>query len=565
MAEPSTSSNHIGQTAPDDDVHLLSDKSSSGSTPSPTLPARSSPPRLRLDGSEIFDTDDFHPALPSPPYETFASVTNLNAAAESYAQQTPPYRSQADLMDTTHDDHARPDPDRKTRLDDDDEQNDVETKGVKPTVHYPADLPTGPTPIYNTIPPGIEHGDLYKLHSRVESTAGTDDEEDESEDYDWSNEEDLVDEETKFEAQMGLGKQTKGWSLRRILSLLFGSLIGSVVLAGVLAAGPILAFFFWYKPHPDAHRRYVMDNIMAWLFWAAANVLLSWWLAMFIDVAPIVLRGAVSLVWGHVSERTKTHIEMYNSVKGTIKPLFYGASAWVSWIILFEGIFKLHDRDHAELSRAPYTEKLSDVVEFLFFLILVWCAQKMLSHAIAFQFHRIAFKERIDDLRLCLTQARELAAHAKALVGVDISQGMVDVYNARVANQGIAPEEMRAVRAALKGEEGELGGAKFDVVVCSMAYHHFASIGDISRVLAFFLKPGGQLMIADITRMTDGGELVAPEYHHIVPHTAGLSEADMRAAFEDAGLREFSFEKLAPGKMHGGAVDFFFARATKPV
>lgn len=35
----------------------------------------------------------------------------------------------------------------------------------------------------------------------------------------------------------------------------------------------------------------------------------------------------------------------------------------------------------------------------------------------------------------------------------------------RVSNQGIPPEEMSAVCAELKGQEGELDGLKFDVVV----------------------------------------------------------------------------------------------------
>ena len=63
--------------------------------------------------------------------------------------------------------------------------------------------------------------------------------------------------------------------------------------------------------------------------------------------------------------------------------------------------------------------------------------------------------------------SRELAPHSKQIIGVDISQGMVDKYNLRVANQGISPEEMRAICAELKGEEGELDGQKFDVIVVS--------------------------------------------------------------------------------------------------
>lgn len=53
-------------------------------------------------------------------------------------------------------------------------------------------------------------------------------------------------------------------------------------------------------------------------------------------------------------------------------------------------------------------------------------------------------------------------------MGVDISQGMVDQYNKRVNEQGIASEEMKAVCIELQGKENELDGAKFDVIVVSM-------------------------------------------------------------------------------------------------
>jgi 2-polyprenyl-3-methyl-5-hydroxy-6-metoxy-1,4-benzoquinol methylase len=61
--------------------------------------------------------------------------------------------------------------------------------------------------------------------------------------------------------------------------------------------------------------------------------------------------------------------------------------------------------------------------------------------------------------------SRELAPYTKTLIGIDISQAMVDVYNTHVTNQGIPPEEMHAVCAELKGVDGELDGARFDVVV----------------------------------------------------------------------------------------------------
>lgn len=44
---------------------------------------------------------------------------------------------------------------------------------------------------------------------------------------------------------------------------------------------------------------------------------------------------------------------------------------------------------------------------------------------------------------------------------------MVDQYNLRVFNQGIPPEEMRAVCTELEGKDGELEGQKFDIIVVS--------------------------------------------------------------------------------------------------
>ncbi|KAI0314202.1 Mechanosensitive ion channel-domain-containing protein [Amylostereum chailletii] len=245
-------------------------------------------------------------------------------------------------------------------------------------------------------------------HSRQSSYATDEDgSSDDDDNYDWSGEEDLVDQENNFQHQMGVKSQRTG-CFRRTISLLFGSLIGSILTAGLLSAGPILVYFFWYKPHPSQHRRYVVDNVEAWLFWAAANVVVSWALALIVDVIPIFVRGGVALVWGHVSERIKTRVELYNSVKGTLKPVLYAASAWVSWIILFEHIYKLHVHDNDVTSRAPYTDRLYQVVEFFFFLSLVWCIQRMLSHAIAFTFHRTAFKERIDNLRTSLVVIEHL-------------------------------------------------------------------------------------------------------------------------------------------------------------
>ena len=64
--------------------------------------------------------------------------------------------------------------------------------------------------------------------------------------------------------------------------------------------------------------------------------------------------------------------------------------------------------------------------------------------------------------------SRELAPHSKSIVGVDISQRMVDQYNCGVRNQGISPGKMNAICvSALEENEEKLQGMSFDVIVVS--------------------------------------------------------------------------------------------------
>jgi hypothetical protein len=102
----------------------------------------------------------------------------------------------------------------------------------------------------------------------------------------------------------------------------------------------------------------------------------------------------------------KTRIEMYDSGKNTIKPVFYAASAWVSWVIIFGHIFQLYG--HGRKNQQAYTDTTFQVVEFFFFFTLVLCAQRLLSHLIAFAFHRTAFKERLDAVEETLIVIEKL-------------------------------------------------------------------------------------------------------------------------------------------------------------
>ena len=140
------------------------------------------------------------------------------------------------------------------------------------------------------------------------------------------------------------------------------TLIGTIITSGLIVAVPILLRIFYLRSHDEDgldHSRYVFENVEAWLIWAAANLLVSWFLGFIIDIIPGIFSWSLLLVWGGVSEVVKSRVEMYHSIKGTVKPLFYAAASWVSWVIIFANIIKLYDMDNESASRASYTPRVS--------------------------------------------------------------------------------------------------------------------------------------------------------------------------------------------------------------
>ena len=58
-----------------------------------------------------------------------------------------------------------------------------------------------------------------------------------------------------------------------------------------------------------------------------------------------------------------------------------------------------------------------------------------------------------------------LAPYVKSILGVDISQGVVDLFNKRFVDKDADQKRFRAIRAELKGEEGELDNERFHVII----------------------------------------------------------------------------------------------------
>lgn len=177
--------------------------------------------------------------------------------------------------------------------------------------------------------------------------------------------------------------------------------------------------------------------------------------------------------------------------------------------------------------------------------------------------------------------SRELAPFVAKVVGVDISQSMVDLYNKKAQEKGYDAEDVHAVCLNMLGEDEsvapeaqtenvlkQIGGEKFDLIVCNAAYHHLPDPVGITKALSALLAPKGTLLVSDIYKSSDEFDFVKtkgvfrddehlPEsfknmdFAKTVAHKGGFAEADMKGLFEgEGGLTEFSFRLV-------GKMDFF--------
>ncbi len=125
--------------------------------------------------------------------------------------------------------------------------------------------------------------------------------------------------------------------------------------------------------------------------------------------------------------------------------------------------------------------------------------------------------------------ALRLQPLVRSVIGVDSSQGMLNIFNAKIAKQRL--NRVRTVLIDL--DKGDLLTGNYDLVLSNMTLHH---IKEIEPLFAQFYKvtaPGGYLCIADLD-LDDG------QFHedntgvfHFGFDRAALQEVFTKAGFVD--------------------------------
>ncbi|KAH6956433.1 S-adenosyl-L-methionine-dependent methyltransferase [Fusarium avenaceum] len=140
--------------------------------------------------------------------------------------------------------------------------------------------------------------------------------------------------------------------------------------------------------------------------------------------------------------------------------------------------------------------------------------------------------------------SRVLAQHTSEAIGIDLTQDMVDVYNAQAQGQG-SPRQAYQGNLADPADASPTAFADakffdFDVAGVGLGFHHFDKPELASKRLTERLKTGGVLFIIDFVAHKIDPEDAA---HRGITHH-GFVEDEIKQMFENAGLTDFGYQEL---------------------
>jgi ubiquinone/menaquinone biosynthesis C-methylase UbiE len=139
--------------------------------------------------------------------------------------------------------------------------------------------------------------------------------------------------------------------------------------------------------------------------------------------------------------------------------------------------------------------------------------------------------------------ALSLQPLVRSVTGVDSSQGMLDVLEAKIARRGL--DNVRTLFCDL--ERGDVLGGSYDLVVSAMTLHHVREIEPLIEQFARVTAPGGRLCIADLD--PDDGEFHDDNtgVFHFGFGRAALRDVFVKAGFADVRATDAA-EVIKPGR-----------------
>jgi SAM-dependent methyltransferase len=131
--------------------------------------------------------------------------------------------------------------------------------------------------------------------------------------------------------------------------------------------------------------------------------------------------------------------------------------------------------------------------------------------------------------------AEAFAKNSREVVGMDLTEAMLDIARTRTAEHGVKNISFRAGDA----QNLPFGEGKFDVVVCRLALHHVRQPARVLAEMARVCRRGGMVLVEDIYGSEHPERAAYQDRWEILrdpSHVRALPLSELLDIFRDAGL-----------------------------
>ncbi|CAO3597379.1 unnamed protein product [Absidia cylindrospora] len=216
---------------------------------------------------------------------------------------------------------------------------------------------------------------------------------DDDEEFDWNDDPDAPAKPkrrrtTRERIQAAMKKPCCWHFLSPFMKRLIIAAIGSLIFIAIA----VVIYLLLPKPtvteENDPNFSNIRSNVQIWMYWAAFMWHIGWITTMFVEIVPSFVSLWTKIFVGRRSEKVKSSMEYYMSMKRYITILLLGAWSFASWAFLVNVPFP-------SVQKQGYASVMWKVFACIFVTTCLLFFQKLIIQIIATRFHRSAYSERI--------------------------------------------------------------------------------------------------------------------------------------------------------------------------
>ncbi|KAG0171099.1 hypothetical protein DFQ30_001526 [Apophysomyces sp. BC1015] len=217
---------------------------------------------------------------------------------------------------------------------------------------------------------------------------------DDDDDFDWNDDPDQIKprrrKTTRERIQAAMARPCCWNYLSPFMKRLLIALLGSAVFIAIAVCFYLLLPIPTEQEQSDANFKNVRSNVQCWMYWAAFMWHIGWLTTVLIELVPKVVSLWTKIFKGRRSERVKSNMEYYMSLKWYLGIVMMASWNWGSWAFLLQYPFP-------SVGKQDYSQVIWSVFACIFVASCLLFIQKTIIQIIATRFNRLAFDDRVRE------------------------------------------------------------------------------------------------------------------------------------------------------------------------